>query len=126
MDLGARVVAVPCEAAAGLDSPRSEHVGRAPQFIVVEAGADAPIVRAVANASGGHGAAAELLVGAGVTDVVTSGIGAGMYRRLTEAGVNVFRDSISATAGEAVEALLAGELAPISADQVHPGGHGHH
>lgn len=115
---GRRLVAVPWEAGEGLSAERSAHFGRAAGFALVTLEGDsAAFVKLAPNGphgdGGGHGFAARMLVAEGVTDVVTAGIGPGMYERLATGGVRVWRDEDSATVGDAVRALASGVLQPV-------------
>lgn len=126
-----RTVAIPCESSDGLDALRSAHVGRAPFFVLVRIAEDgslgpARIERNPADESSGHGVVAAMLVGEAVTDLVVEGIGEGMRTRLVPAGVRIWRDTRSETAGDAARALAAGVLAPLAEADVHPGHHGRH
>ena len=125
-----RKVAVPSESGGGLHCPRSPHVGRAPSFTLVDVAEDGSLgtVQVLRSpvAEGGHGVVATLLVGEAVTDVVVYGIGEGMRARLVPAGVRIWHDARSETVEGAVRSLVAGMLAPLEDDDVHPGGHGGH
>lgn len=121
-----RLVAVPAELPGGLDAERSAHVGRAPAFSLVRLAADGSVEETgVLVNSGGHGAAARLLVDANVTDVVVAGIGAGMYRHLTDAGAKVWFEADTARVADAVRALAQGRVREVAEGDVHAGGHGH-
>ena len=120
-----RIVAIPCESGEDLDVERSAHFGRAPAFALVRLEGDDIAAWWIApNAShdlAGHGAVAALLIEEGVTDVVTAGIGAGMFQRLARAGVRVWREQDAATAATAIKALLEGKAVPIAEADLHEG-----
>jgi predicted Fe-Mo cluster-binding NifX family protein len=120
-----RLVAVPCEAGEDLDTERSAHFGRAPAFGLVRLERDSMVGWWIASnpAAGhsGHGAVAAMLLEEGVTDIVTAGIGAGMYRRLAEAGVRLWREQDAATVRSAIEALVEGRAVPIAEGDLHEG-----
>jgi len=124
-----RRVAVPSEPGDGLAAARSEHVGRAPAFTLVEVSEDGSLgaVHVLQNrsAEGGHAGVATLLVGEAVTDLVVAGIGEPMRARLVPAGVSIWHDGRSATVGDAVRSLVNGTLLPLGDADVHPAGHGH-
>lgn len=120
-----RLVAVPCEAGEDLDVERSAHFGRSPAFAVarleghsIEAWWVVP--NPVAGASG-HGAVATMLLDEGVTDVITAGIGTGMYQRLSGEGVRVWREQDEATARGALQALIEGRAVPFAERDLHEG-----
>ncbi|MDP2233992.1 MAG: NifB/NifX family molybdenum-iron cluster-binding protein, partial [Actinomycetota bacterium] len=112
---------------AGLEAPRSPHFGRAEYFVVVEVEQGRVAhVRAVANQAeptAGHGSIARALIDEGLTDIITSGIGAGMYARAVSAQVRVWVDQESGTVGESVASFLAGSLVAASEADIHAGHH---
>jgi len=120
-----RLVAVPCEAGEDLDTERSAHFGRAPAFGLVRLERDSMTAWWIAPnpmaQRSGHGAVAAMLIEEGVTDVVTAGIGAGMYGRLTSAGLRVWREQDAPTVRSAIEALVEGRVVPIADGDLHDG-----
>jgi predicted Fe-Mo cluster-binding NifX family protein len=121
-----KIVAVPSELEGGLDAERSAHFGRAPGFAIVMLDGDY-IVRDTflvnRSESQGHGFAATALIEAGVTDVVTAGIGTGMYGRLIQGGVRVWREQDAPTVSSAIDTFVAGGAAPFEPGDIHAGGH---
>ncbi len=120
-----RIVAVPCERGEDLESERSAHFGRAPAFGLVRLEADQIAAWWIApnpsHDQPGHGPVASMLIDEGVTDVVTAGIGAGMYQRLVGAGVRLWREQDAATVAAAIEALVEGRAVPIAEADLHEG-----
>jgi len=121
------IVAIPSTTPAGLEAPRSQHFGRAEYFIVVQVDKGRVAhVRAVANQAEpttGHGNIARALIDEGLTDIITSGIGAGMYARAVSAQVRVWIDQDSHTVGESIASFLAGSLVAASEADIHAGHH---
>ncbi|MDO8987433.1 MAG: NifB/NifX family molybdenum-iron cluster-binding protein [Coriobacteriia bacterium] len=117
------IVAIPSTTPAGLEAPRSQHFGRAEYFIVVrvEQGSITH-VRAVANQpepTAGHGSIARALIDEGLTDIITSGMGAGMYARAVSAQVGVWIDQDSCTVGESMASFLSGSLVAATEADIH-------
>jgi len=121
-------VAVPSELPGGLDAVRSSHVGRASAFTLIEVAEDGSTgnVRVLSNPAdeaSPHGIVAAMLVREAVTDLIVEGIGEGMRTRLVPAGVRIWHDARSPTVNDAVRALAAGVLPPLSESEVYPGHH---
>jgi len=119
------MVAIPCEEGKDLDAERSAHFGRAPAFALVRLERDSIaawwIAPNPATFASGHGAVATMLLDEGVTDVVTAGIGVGMYQRLAREGVLVWREQDAATVASAIEALIEGRAVPVAESDLHEG-----
>lgn len=88
-----------------------QHFGHTPQFKVYEV-QDGQVVSAEVynTGSSGHGALAGLLGGMGAQVLICGGIGGGAQMALASAGIQIY-GGVSGDADEAVEALLAGQLA---------------
>ena len=88
-----------------------QHFGHTPQFKVYEAQDGRVVSSEVYNTgSSGHGALAGLLGGMGAQVLICGGIGGGAQMALASAGIQIY-GGVSGDADEAVEALLAGQLA---------------
>ena len=100
-----------------------QHFGHTEQFKIYEiengklAGA-----KIVDTKGSGHGALAGMLSGLNVDALICGGIGAGAQIALAEAGIRLY-GGVSGNTDEAVDALLAGNLA-FDPD-VHCNHHGH-
>lgn len=101
-----------------------QHFGHTGQFKVFEI-QDGKIVKTeIVDTNGnGHGALAGMLSALEVDTLICGGIGAGAQNALSEAGIRLY-GGVSGSADEAVEALLAGNLA-FNPD-VHCDHHDHH
>jgi predicted Fe-Mo cluster-binding NifX family protein len=121
LDQGGLVVAVVSVGEGGLETRRSSHFGKSPNFTLVElANGEIEGVQVVANEShteSGCRGAAQLLASARVNALVVRGIGARPLAILGEAGIDVYFDKQRKTVAEAVAALAAGELRPVELDQ---------
>lgn len=88
-----------------------QHFGHTPQFKVYEVQDGRVVSSEVYNTgSSGHGALAGLLGGMGAQVLICGGIGGGAQMALASAGIQIY-GGVSGDADEAVEALLAGQLA---------------
>ena len=118
-------VCIPVTENNGLQSRTSDHFGSAAFFMIVDTASGA--CRAVPNGDQhhAHGMCQPLaaLAGERVDGFVVKGIGRGALLRLQEASIQVLL-SDSLTVAEAVEAVGAGRLRPVSLEGA-CGGHGH-
>lgn len=117
------LVALPSNGGDGLEESRSEHFGRSTHFTLVSV-TDGEIgeVRTIANLphiEGGCRRPVDMLSEDGVSAVIVVGLGNGPYRRFAELGIPVYADATSATVGEAVSRLIAGELCPMDGSTCH-------
>lgn len=107
-----------------------QHFGHTEQFKLYEI-ADGKVVNsAVVDTNGsGHGALAGFLVRYGIDTLICGGIGGGAQMALAQAGIRLY-GGVSGDADEAVNALLAGNLAfrpDVHCDHHdHEHGHGGH
>jgi len=101
-----------------------QHFGHTEQFKVYGIEDGKIIQTQVVDTNGsGHGALSEMLSVLGVDTLVCGGIGAGAQAALAQAGIRLY-GGVSGSADEAVNALLAGNLA--FNPNVHCDHHGHH
>jgi predicted Fe-Mo cluster-binding NifX family protein len=107
-------ICLPAEVDQGLDSPLCKHFGSAPLFVMVKA--DEPSRCSVLNRDAGHMHGqcnpVSQLEGQDVEAVVVGGIGRRALEKLSAAGIRVYRTELLSV-GDAVAALLAGELSPL-------------
>jgi len=113
-------VAVPTTGSGGLDAERSAHFGHAESFTVVEV-ADGQIIGSdvVANpphSHGGCGAIVVMLANEGVGTAIVVGMGGGPLAAMNANAMTPIFDDQSPTPRAAVEAFLAGKLAPFGND----------
>ena len=104
-----------------------QHFGHTAQFKIYEIENDAVKTAEVIDTNGhGHGALAGFLQEQGVSVLICGGIGGGAQMALNDAGIQLF-GGVSGDADEAVEALLAGQLAfnPNVRCNHHDHGHDH-
>ena len=104
-----------------------QHFGHTAQFKIYEIEKDCVASSQIVDTDGhGHGALAGFLKAQGVSVLICGGIGGGAQMALADAGIQLF-GGVSGDADEAVEALLAGELAynPCVRCNHHDHGHDH-
>lgn len=109
-----------------------QHFGHTEQFKVYDIEDGKVISSQIVGTDGnGHGALAGILSGQKVDTLICGGIGAGAQAALAEAGIRLY-GGVCGSADEAVNALLAGELAydpQVHCDhhgEEHQCGEGHH
>ena len=102
------------------------HFGHTEQFKLYDI-EDGKVVctQIVDTAGNGHGALAGFLSGQKVDTLICGGIGAGAQAALAEAGIRLY-GGVSGGAGEAVNRLIAGDLAYDSGGHCDHHGEGHH
>lgn len=107
-------ICLPVEADQGLDSPLSRHFGSAPAFVLVST--DEPSRCSMLNRDAGHVHGqcnpVEQLAGHDIEAMIVGGIGRRALQKLTAAGIRVYSTELLSV-GDAVAALLAGELSPL-------------
>ena len=113
-------IAVPTNGAGGADASRSAHFGHADSFTIVTV-EDGAIVGAETlvnppHSHGGCGLTVKMLADAGVDTAIVVGMGGGPMAAMQSCGMSAMFDDCSATPRTAVEAYLAGELAPFGSD----------
>jgi predicted Fe-Mo cluster-binding NifX family protein len=121
-------IAVPVETDLGLESPVYGHFGSAPYFALIQTDDASFEMVSNGNAEHVHGAChpAQGLMRHKVDGVLVGGIGRNALMGLLAAGIRVYQSS-SATLGEAMRAVRAGELDEFSPQAVcgaHGGGCG--
>ena len=105
-----------------------QHFGHTPAFKIYEIQQDRVASSQVVDTNGhGHGALASFLKELGVNVLICGGIGGGAQAALNLAGIRFF-GGVHGDADDAVNALLAGELAydPNARCTHHDCGGGHH
>ncbi len=105
-----------------LDAPADPRFGRCPYFVVVDD--ETMAVEAIENnaamaASGAAIAAAQTVANAGAEAVIAGSFGPNAFSTLSAGGIEVYSFP-GGTVREAVQALKAGQLEPVSAASVAP------
>ena len=102
-----------------------QHFGKTSQFKVYDIEDNKIVKSEVISTNGqGHGALAGILQSLKVDTLICGGIGGGAQNALASAGIALY-GGVSGSADEAVDALLAGNLAYNPAVHCNHHGHGH-
>ena len=102
-----------------------QHFGKTSQFKVYDIEDNKIVNSEVVSTNGqGHGALAGILQSLKVDTLICGGIGGGAQNALASAGIALY-GGVSGSADEAVDALLAGNLAYNPAVHCNHHGHGH-
>jgi predicted Fe-Mo cluster-binding NifX family protein len=122
-----KIVAVACETDTGLESSVCGHFGHTPFFLVAYV-ADGKIVTSKVITSPGHGEGGcsmpGFIQGLGAKALVVGGLGGGAAARLDSMGIEVI-GGVSGKAGDALSALVAGNLTSGDSTCHGHGGDGH-
>lgn len=114
-------IAIPTNGAGGVDAPRSAHFGHADSFTIVDVANGAIVSDGVLanppHSHGGCGMTVRMLAEAGVTTAIVVGMGGGPLAAMQANGMEPLFDPESPTPRTAVEAYLAGGLAPFGSDR---------
>lgn len=113
-------IAVPSESADGLTSMRSGHFGHCAYFTVVEIEGDQVVsvdsVKNVDHDEVGCGGVIEFAQGLGVDAILAAGMGQPPFMRFTQSGIDVYLDQTAPVVGDAVQKLIAGDVALMTLD----------
>jgi predicted Fe-Mo cluster-binding NifX family protein len=122
-------IAIPSELPGGLEAGVSGHFGHCDIYTLVDVQdgriAQVDTLPSVPHEQGGCLQAVQHLAGHGVTTLIAGGMGFRPLMGFTQAGIQVYLGRDSADVGEAVRALLRGDLQPFTRDQTCGGGHSH-
>lgn len=122
---GAMRIAIPADSDAGLAAQRSGHFGKCAYYTLIDI-KDQQVQQVTPLLNGGHvqggcSAPVILLNSNHVKTLIVAGIGGRPLQGFRETGIEVYA-GIGQTVQETVDLYLAGQLAPISNDQVCGGG----
>ncbi|MFH2002277.1 MAG: NifB/NifX family molybdenum-iron cluster-binding protein [Planctomycetota bacterium] len=125
-------ICIPVEEDQGMDSRVCAHFGSAPLFMIIDSDTKACEAISNSNMHHQHGMCSPLaaLAGHQIDGLVVGGIGMGALVKLQAAGIQAFLAE-SPTVKETIDAYLAGNLKPVTAQTAcgqHGQGHGpgHH
>ena len=121
-------IAIPSDLPGGLQAGISGHFGHCDLYTLVDV-QDGRIARvdtlpSVPHEQGGCLRAVDHLASHGVTALIAGGMGQRPLMGFTQAGIQVYLGRDAAAVGEAVQALLQGELQPFAREHT-CGGHNH-
>ncbi len=122
---GALRIAIPADSDAGLAAQRSGHFGKCAYYTLIDI-KDQQVQQVTPLLNGGHvqggcSTPVILLNGNHVKTLIVAGIGGRPLQGFRETGIEVFAGA-GQTVQETLDLFLAGELSPISNDQVCGGG----
>lgn len=125
-----KLIAIPSEGQGGLDSPLGAHFGHCALYtlVQVEGGAVKSVetIPNVPHAQGGCMAPVQHLQSHGVEILIAGGMGMRPLMGFNQVGIEVYFGGPAHTVGEAVAALIAGELQAFTQQHTCGGGGGHH
>jgi predicted Fe-Mo cluster-binding NifX family protein len=112
----------------GLESERSGHFGHCDKFTLIKLEndeiAEVSVVDNLPHGEGGCLDPVRLLASFGTTDIIVGGMGHRPLVYFNELGINVFADQQIPTVQGVIEALLANQVAAMTANDVCGGGSG--
>jgi len=106
----------------GLESPLSEHFGKAPAQIIVDNVTNEIVADTSSISCEGNCAPIDWMIAQGVQAVIVGNLGRGALNRLQQAGIGVAH-SDAQNVGAALEAFEAGECVQIGDNHVCSGHH---
>ncbi|MCB2186431.1 MAG: NifB/NifX family molybdenum-iron cluster-binding protein [Deltaproteobacteria bacterium] len=122
------VVAVPSAQPGGLEAPLGAHFGHCDLYTLITVNEDGvsevKTVPNVPHQQGGCLAPVQHLAGHGVRVLIAGGMGLRPLMGFQQVGIQVFHGGGAATVGEAVAALLSGQLPEFSREFTCGGGGG--
>ena len=122
------VVAIPSATPGGLQAPLNAHFGHCEMYTLVylEAGSikKVEMIQNIPHAQGGCMAPVQYLADQGVNALIAGGMGMRPLMGFSQVGIDVFHGGPAQTVGEAVQALLKGDLRQFSQQQTCGGGSG--
>ena len=108
------IIAIPSENPGGLDAGLGAHFGHCDLYtlVTVDDGqiADVQVLPNVPHQQGGCLAPVQHLAGNGVKQLIAGGMGLRPLMGFNQAGIDVYYGAGAQTVGQAVQAMLAGQL----------------
>ncbi len=121
-----RIIAIPSTAPGGLGAPLGAHFGHCDLYTLVTADdgkiSDVKVIPNVPHQQGGCMAPVQHLANNGVTQLIAGGMGLRPLMGFNQAGIDVYFGGSAQTVGQAVEAMLAGELPQFQQEHTCGGG----
>lgn len=123
-----RIIAIPSASPGGLGAPLGAHFGHCDLYTLVTAeNGEVSEVRVIPNVphqQGGCMAPVQHLSNNGVTQLIAGGMGLRPLMGFNQVGIQVYFGGGVQTVGEAVQAMLAGELPEFKQEHTCGGGGG--
>ena len=124
------IVAVPSSAPGGLEAPVSAHFGHSECYTLITVEKNqitaVEIISNVPHAQGGCMAPVRYLAHKGATALIAGGMGQRPLAGFNQNGINVYYDGKAQTVGQALDALLNGNLSLFNQNHTCGGGDCHH
>ena len=121
-----RIIAIPSTAPGGLGASLGAHFGHCDLYTLVTADngkiSDVTVIPNVPHQQGGCMAPVQHLANNGVTQLIAGGMGLRPLMGFNQAGIDVYFGGNAQTVGQAVEAMLAGELPQFKQEHTCGGG----
>jgi predicted Fe-Mo cluster-binding NifX family protein len=121
------LIAVPSENPGGLDARLGAHFGHCDLYTLVAvddtAVKDVKVVPNVPHQQGGCMAPVNYLAQQGVKKLIAGGMGLRPLMGFNQVGIEVYHGGTSATVGDAIQAILSGQLPQFSQEHTCGGGH---
>lgn len=123
-----RVIAIPSANPGGLEAPLGAHFGHCDLYTLVTAEngevSEVKVIPNVPHQQGGCMAPVQHLSNNGVTQLIAGGMGLRPLMGFNQVGIQVYFGGSAQTVGEAVQAMLAGELPEFKQEHTCGGGGG--
>jgi predicted Fe-Mo cluster-binding NifX family protein len=122
-----RLIAIPSTHPGGLEAPLGEHFGHCDLYTLVTAEngqiKEVKVIPNVPHQQGGCMAPVQHLAQNGVQQLIAGGMGFRPLMGFNQAGIDVYHGGNAQTVGQAVEAMLAGELSVFRQEHTCGGNH---
>ncbi|MEJ2037424.1 MAG: NifB/NifX family molybdenum-iron cluster-binding protein [Desulfosarcinaceae bacterium] len=123
------VIAIPSQTPGGLEADLGAHFGHCDVYTVVTVDdgqiADVKVIPNVPHQQGGCMAPVQHLASNGVNQLIAGGMGLRPLMGFNQVGIQVYFGGNTRTVGEAVQAMLAGQLPEFQQQHTCGGGGGH-
>lgn len=123
-----RIIAIPSTNPGGLEAPLGAHFGHCDLYTLVTAEngevSEVKVIPNVPHQQGGCMAPVQHLASNGVTQLIAGGMGLRPLMGFNQVGIQVYFGGGAQTVGEAVQAMLAGELPEFKQEHTCGGGGG--
>ncbi len=124
-----KIIAIPSEQPGGLESGVGAHFGHCELYTLVQVAdgqvLDIKVIPNVPHQQGGCLAPVQHLAGSGVTQLIAGGMGVRPLMGFNDVGIKVYYGGGARTVGDAVVAMLKGDLPEFKQENTCGGGCNH-